>query len=210
MKRCSECKKEKSLTEFHKNKFFTDGFAYTCKQCKASYRLAHRIKNKSQPVDTHKVCIKCGQDKQSSEFIKNRGLAGGLVARCKACSKHKVKIFGTDYDELTSRNHGITQEQYKQLLVLQDNRCAVCQTPFSATKTTAIDHDHSCCPGNYSCGKCVRGIVCTKCNVGLGMFDDNPQILVSAVRYLGKFIPGTLFDNVEISLEEIELEYSLS
>jgi hypothetical protein len=27
-----------------------------------------------------------------------------------------------------------------------------------------IDHDHDCCPGSYTCGKCVRGVLCAPCN----------------------------------------------
>ena len=48
----------------------------------------------------------------------------------------------------------------------------------------AIDHDHNCCPGDHSCGDCVRGILCPDCNRGLGSFHDNIEFLKNAIIYL--------------------------
>lgn len=47
-----------------------------------------------------------------------------------------------------------------------------------------IDHDHDCCKGVYSCGKCVRGIVCYYCNFLLGNARNNPDILLAAAEFL--------------------------
>ena len=38
-----------------------------------------------------------------------------------------------------------------------------------------VDHDHSCCPGSKTCGKCLRGLACQKCNQGIGQFGDDPD-----------------------------------
>lgn len=56
---------------------------------------------------------------------------------------------------------GITQEEFDALLASQNGICAGgCGRP-----ATDLDHDHACCPGRRSCGKCVRGILCTTCNL---------------------------------------------
>jgi hypothetical protein len=47
-----------------------------------------------------------------------------------------------------------------------------------------VDHDHACCPGTRSCGKCIRGMLCNRCNTGLGMFLDDPNRLRHAASYL--------------------------
>lgn len=48
-----------------------------------------------------------------------------------------------------------------------------------------LDHDHSCCSEKgYSCGKCIRGILCSNCNTGIGLLGDDPERLKSAIRYL--------------------------
>jgi hypothetical protein len=47
-----------------------------------------------------------------------------------------------------------------------------------------IDHDHDCCSGEYTCGECVRAILCDPCSKGLGWFEDNPDRLRTAADYI--------------------------
>jgi hypothetical protein len=61
-----------------------------------------------------------------------------------------------------------------------------CMSCGVATTILVIDHDHSCCPGEGSCGKCVRGALCRECNQGLGNFRDDIDRLESAIAYLSR------------------------
>jgi hypothetical protein len=54
----------------------------------------------------------------------------------------------------------------------------------------ALDHDHSCCPHSTSCGKCLRGLLCLHHNTALGFLNDDPEMALSAYRYLTKPIGG--------------------
>lgn len=68
------------------------------------------------------------------------------------------------------RRHGITPEQFDALLEQQDGRCAICRNEVDSEKrgpfgVLCIDHDHHCCDKVGSCGKCIRGLICTPCNV---------------------------------------------
>jgi hypothetical protein len=70
---------------------------------------------------------------------------------------------------------GITEEQFNQFLEEQDYACAICCEPFEEERICA-DHDHNCCPPQpyaraKTCGKCVRGLLCTRCNAWLGWVD---------------------------------------
>lgn len=57
----------------------------------------------------------------------------------------------------------LTPEAYWALWDAQNGRCAICLGRSS--RRLSVDHDHSCCPGKTSCGKCVRGLLCTmNCN----------------------------------------------
>lgn len=80
------------------------------------------------------------------------------------------------------RNYNITVEDYSQLLESQGNKCGLCKKSDIAL---SIDHDHKCCSGvANSCGKCIRGLLCRKCNTGLGNFNDSPEMLHMAIEYI--------------------------
>lgn len=74
-------------------------------------------------------------------------------------------------------------EDYKNLLIEQRGTCAVCGS-IPRDGLLVVDHDHNCCPEGRSCGKCIRGLLCRSCNVGLGFFGDSMDALRSASLYL--------------------------
>jgi len=74
--------------------------------------------------------------------------------------------------------YGLTREDYQVLLIKQDNSCAICRRSFDhmPKQHIHIDHDHG--------SKRVRGILCHYCNLGIGNFKDDPQLLIKASEYL--------------------------
>lgn len=85
--------------------------------------------------------------------------------------------------------NGILPEVYDELFKKQSGRCAICGTTkpdtlSSGKKYLSLDHDHRCCSGIKSCGKCIRGLLCGNCNRGLGQFKDNVLIMKKACNYL--------------------------
>lgn len=91
---------------------------------------------------------------------------------------------------------GLTPEAFDALLAAQGGRCAVCGTDNpkrgNRVATWTIDHDHSCCPGKTSCGECVRGLLCSPCNRGMGILGDDPDILEAAAAYLRRHTKARL------------------
>ncbi len=82
------------------------------------------------------------------------------------------------------RSYGITIEEYNEIFGHQGGVCAICNKPEVAvirgkTLSLAVDHCHDS-------GK-IRGLLCSKCNQGLGSFKDNPTRLAAAITYLSKF-----------------------
>ena len=66
------------------------------------------------------------------------------------------------------QRYNITLDWYTTQLNAQGGCCALCPaTQYSSVNKgpLAIDHDHRCCPIDSSCGKCVRGLLCAKCNL---------------------------------------------
>lgn len=78
------------------------------------------------------------------------------------------------------------------LLALYSNRS--CWNPgCSQNENLHLDHDHSCCPdGKFagskkSCGQCVRGWLCSSCNISLGMLQENPRRIRGLLDYLDRY-----------------------
>ena len=86
--------------------------------------------------------------------------------------------------ERLKQYYGLTKEDYDGLLRSQGNTCAICRTTESGARDWHVDHDHACCPGRKTCGQCVRGILCHRCNAGLGYFRDNTTNMARAIEYL--------------------------
>lgn len=75
-------------------------------------------------------------------------------SQCRACSSR-----GSHISRL-KRVYSLDRDAYEALLTFQGGRCYICgRTPRE--RRLAVDHDHSCCPGEVSCGKCVRGLLCS-------------------------------------------------
>jgi hypothetical protein len=72
------------------------------------------------------------------------------------------------------RRFGLTPETYDALLDAQNGVCAICgKTPEENGRALAVDHDHTCCPKREkTCGKCIRGLLCSPCNQRLGIIED--------------------------------------
>ena len=72
---------------------------------------------------------------------------------------------------------GLTPKDYENLLKVQDYKCAICESPLTFVKNSAVvDH----CHGTNK----IRGILCRSCNTGLGAFKDEKSFLAKAIYYL--------------------------
>lgn len=73
----------------------------------------------------------------------------------------------------------IPAEQYENMLLEQDGKCAICHKICSSGMRLSVDHDHDT--------NQIRGLLCGKCNRGLGMYDDDIEKILSAVDYLKSY-----------------------
>lgn len=100
----------------------------------------------------------------------------------------KCKVKKREYDleyrfVIYNRKFGITKEGYLELLESQNNCCAICKAPEGEiTRNRRLHLDH-CHVSNK-----VRGLLCAKCNQGLGSFKDNRLLLQEASDYLAKHV----------------------
>ncbi len=130
--------------------------------------------------DKMKTCCTCRVPKKLDEFHKCANSSDGHMYECKPCSKIRrtERHLRSRYDDLVRRRfylYGITKDQYEDLLVKQNGVCAICLS-LDLKKTLCVDHDHQT-------GR-IRGLLCSKCNKGLGLFGDTRDLLLKAVKYL--------------------------
>jgi hypothetical protein len=85
-------------------------------------------------------------------------------------------------DRRIEQKYKVSPERLEELLLEQENACAICTTPFGESAVDRFNVDH-----NHSTGQ-VRGLLCQKCNQALGMMDDDPLYLERAARYLRSHI----------------------
>jgi hypothetical protein len=128
-----------------------------------------------------KTCKVCGVEKNISDFYTRRN-------DCKDCKNAAARKIRKEQPEryakykkraneyLKERRYGITQDQFNQMLVDQNNMCKICSTEFKSTKDTHIDHCHDT--------NIVRGLLCNNCNLALGQFNDNTDNMDNAIKYL--------------------------
>jgi len=85
------------------------------------------------------------------------------------------------------RLHGISLGSYLKRLIEQNFRCKLCKVEVIAGKRILdIDHDHKCCPTSFSCGKCIRGLLCSSCNLSVGHIEKNIQIIDKIQGYINE------------------------
>lgn len=156
---------------------------YARKVCNAHYPAVKRAAEQGREVfktrgrgetsirDEHgrKHCPRCDIWSPEDAFGDNAKMCDGKVGVCRPCIR-----FGF---------YNLKRSDVVRMLEEQKYSCAICRKPLNEG-TLCVDHDHKCCAGQRSCGECVRGLLCTRCNHGLGHFRDNPERLRLAADYL--------------------------
>lgn len=127
------------------------------------------------------------EEKREKNRLKN--LAWRKLHRKKCCNSTaawRVKHPNYERDRKWNERYGITPDHYNQMVLIQNNCCAICGKPETAVhnktkkvQKLAVDHNHET-------GE-VRGLLCQDCNRGLGKFHENITSLENAIKYLRKF-----------------------
>lgn len=112
-----------------------------------------------------KLCYKCKNEKELSEFNRSQYDKSGYRNICRDCrNTHRSVV----------RKY---KKYYSELLEKQKNVCAICgKNEEENGQRLAIDHNHKTHQ--------VRGLLCRSCNTGLGAFIDNQSLMSKAIEYL--------------------------
>ena len=134
-----------------------------------------------------KSCKECKVEKPLTEYYySKKGNHGKLYpdSTCKSCKKisnkkwfkeNKKKAQAFNLKSKLKKRYNMTVDEYNALLINQDGRCKIC-SKRQARRSLAVDHCHST--------NVIRGLLCDKCNMALGLIHDNLDILDGMKQYL--------------------------
>lgn len=160
-KLCKKCNVVKPLNDMVKK----DGsYRPTCKECRNS-EARERLKNDPELREKERL-----RGKSKYQNRKEKHLA--------ITKKYYEENLEWRKDLHLRNTYGITMDDKIAMRESQRNCCAICTEEFPDDKSAYVDHCHTT--------KKVRGLLCHKCNTGIGMFRDNLEFIRRAGEYLLK------------------------
>lgn len=187
VKECFEDASTKGFCKSHYGKFHRHGNPFYERQLKhgaVGYERGCRCTVCIE--DRRRLWEKNKQERYSSEPPEHGTTSAywNWGCRCDLCS-----VVGSSENRLRRFKNllGLSLEEVENLLALQEYQCYICSAALTLSKSTHLDHDHSCCPSgnNYKlCGNCSRAFLCQQCNWALGLARESVTILEQARKYL--------------------------
>lgn len=201
MKECTVCKIVKPLEDFGKKASSKkDGRTSFCRVCKAHKDKEYCAiqQNKEKRNLNRKQYYEANKDKldkyredwrrinkeKKKEYDKIYRLANKeRIKEAKKAQHDPLRI----RERQLKRKYNISLDDYKKMLLEQDNKCWTCskKAEDETGKGLVVDHNHST-------GQ-VRGLLCSKCNTAIGLLQENPVILQKVSKYLQE--KGSCFSN---------------
>lgn len=155
-RKCARCGETRQCYAFGVDRRQRDGVARRCRTCMKEVQHASYLRHQVK----RRAAAKAWQDAHKERF-RESVRAWAAANRFRQSLKTRAKKYGVGIDVLA------------RLLPNGMGVCEICRAPGKC-----IDHDHST--------GIVRGVLCSKCNLGIAKFDDSAEVLRSAVAYLAK------------------------
>ena len=119
-----------------------------------------------------KECRICKEIKVPEMFSASSQNKDGLYSYCKPCANTRMRNYASRRKDIRYR---MPKDGYLDLVKKQKGLCKICKSDGGG-RSLHVDHCHTT-------GK-VRGLLCSNCNTGLGLFKDNVDLLKKAIKYL--------------------------
>lgn len=211
---CNRCEQFRPVADFDRHG--PSGYQSYCRGCSNAYhrsRYQPRPRMVTTRITKQGVveyrCPRCELWQAAGEWSWS---AGKRSSSCKACRRLRSRTRGVTepvkaakrrrwnqapdderlqrqavaFKSKLARQYNMTLEQYWQLVQEQGGRCGICDRLPKDDQRLQVDHDHRCCAGPKSCGRCVRGLLCGSCNGKLALVEYFPN----AVAWLDRRVLG--------------------
>ena len=192
-KRCSKCEIVKPIEQFSRQRQPNgrEGRRSQCKACikvsSAAYLQANSEKKKTyqstysqESREKINACYRERDRVRKANDPEYRVRKQESSKKAKACNPEKYRKLGR---KGLLKRYNLTVQEYEQMYQAQNGLCAVCGNPQVTGKQLSVDHDHVT--------GLVRGLLCVRCNYGIGYFQENISFLENAIAYLHAFHPST-------------------
>lgn len=138
-----------------------------------------------------RVCTTCKVMKSAREFRTNRSSIRGVNSYCRDCANERNRAYRTTENGRrrtwladVKRRYNVSGEEAEAIVRKRMGKCEICGDRSTVihkgvVRNLAIDHDHQ--TGH------IRGVLCNACNLGLGSFRDNEELLIKAAQYLNSY-----------------------
>lgn len=132
------------------------------KICRSHYRVwkntgeIRKLAPRHKQRAGQKFCFWCKTDKPIINFNISNKTLGHHYPACSECQPEYLKAKGI------KRRYKMDYENYLRMV---ESGCEVC----GSNDNLYIDHNHECCPTEFTCGKCIRGVLCRDCNFAEGL-----------------------------------------
>jgi hypothetical protein len=174
MKKCKGCHTNKSLDQFYKHQYTKDGRRGKCIECWLKENGRTPEQNKEYRAKNLDRIRAYDRERAAPEWKKKEKAVYDRVWRRLTAKELK--------NNTLKRTFGITLDQYNSMLEQQRGLCAICFHPekcksiSGGQKALSVDHCHK--------SGIVRGLLCDRCNRGMGLLRDDPSVLKNAINYL--------------------------
>jgi hypothetical protein len=170
------CGESKLSAEFGRNRTRGDGLSFYCLECtrernrrwyrESRRKLGRQVRDHSWIPEGFRWCPACEQPVAHEDYARNSRTRHGFGSRCRSCKA------AADRAAYFLRTYGLREADVVALRARQGNRCSLCGDPDPGH----VDHDHSS-------GR-VRGLLCERCNLALGLFRDDAHVMRCAADYV--------------------------
>lgn len=145
----------------------------------------------SRITEDGRRCSGCRRRFPLADFSPDAGHYDGLSPYCRPCAaragRRRLQSLDPEQREERRRHsrkydverlYGVPFDQILGIQKRQDNLCKICKEPVDVEgkRSGGVDHCHAT--------NRIRGILCIKCNAGIGQFRDRPDLLRAAATYL--------------------------
>lgn len=166
---------------------------HRCTQCGEVKANIEYYEDSSSPCNHASKCKSCLREARQERWHQNKGehRDKDIVRRSQWSPERRAEWLKGQWVYHIKRDFSMTPEYYDSLLKAQGDVCKACKQVETKVnhisgvlQRLAVDHDHKCCVKTPTCGKCVRGLLCARCNTLVGKFEQDLSVGANILEYL--------------------------